>query len=253
MTCLVALCLLHVGIEAAGLKAATSFAGHPDAAIHRVIDSLSNLAMKEEILRYTDAAGESRPLDSLEAEVLIANGTEEYSGVRSGERTYRRISEIHGLWSVGELVTMLRTTRDILGNSREVFPQRADDSTVIWFQATADDNLWFIMVGRRVFWVDFSGALRISNRTGELMSLRWTSAAGPPGSGVAGISWEVNFEPTTVSGHTEILPARSIYRVVRAGRRGFAEWNQTRYTVLGRYGSTSSVTFSDQNPAGSPD
>lgn len=245
MTCIVALVLLQISSPNAASQKDIVTTRQPEAAIRGALDALSNLAMKEEISRYRAVGGESGPLDSIEAEVSVVNGAEEYSRVRSRDRTYRHISEIHGLWSVGELFTMLRTTRDILRNSRAISTQKTDDSTIVWFHTPAEDNRWFIMVGKKVYWLGFTGAIRISSGTGELLSLTWRSAMGPPGSGVAGISWEVNFQPTNVSGQTDTLPASSLYRVVRSGRRGYAEWNQTRFTVLGRYGSTSLVRFGD--------
>ncbi len=82
--------------------------------INEALAALTNIALNEKISRFASVGGADRKLDSFEAEVSIVDGVERYSSVRGRGRTYNHVSEIRGLWSFGEIVTMLRTTRDIL-------------------------------------------------------------------------------------------------------------------------------------------
>jgi hypothetical protein len=215
--------------------------------IDQLVKTLTNIALREKISRFASVRGADRKLDSFEAEVSIVDGAEEYTGVRGHHRTYQHVSEIAGLWSFGEIVTMLRTTREILDASvtnQSVSNQDASNpGTVIRFRGASADHKWFVTVRGRVYWVDFEGTIRISNKTGEIERLTWNSAAGPPGSGIAGILWDVNFSVANVADMPCNMPSDSIYRVVRAGLDRTVEWNLTQYAAVGRYGSTESVRF----------
>jgi hypothetical protein len=211
--------------------------------IDKALAGLANVALKEKISRFASVGGADRKLDSFDAEVSIADGVERYSSVRGRGRTYNHVSEIRGLWSFGEIVTMLRTTGDILDASvtnRE--GERSPDQTVIRFWGASVDHQWFVTVGGRIYWLDIEGTIRISNRTGEIERLTWNAGAGPPGSGIAGILWDVNFSVVNVADIPCIMPSDSIYRVVRTGL-GRAEWNRTQYAAVGRYGSIANVRF----------
>ena len=211
----------------------------------RVLASLSNIAMKEEITRFIGAGSAAHKIDTFQAEVSIAEGAEQYDNVRDHNRTYHHVSEINGLWTFGELVTMLHITRDILSNPDAVTWQRTPDRTVIRFRATAGDCLWYLSVAGRIVWLDFEGVLRIGAATGEIESLTWTSSAGPAASGIASVFWEVNFREGNVAGDINTVPSDSLFRVVRSGRRREAEWNLTRYSALGRFGSTTNVSYGE--------
>jgi hypothetical protein len=220
--------------------------------IDAVLATLSNVAIKEQISRFASVGGADRKLDSFETEVSIVDGVEQYAGVRGRNRTYHHVSEIGGLWSFGEIVTMLRTTRDIMGASflsHGVLSQvsqggeGASAATEIRFQGAASDHQWFVSAAGRIYWLDFEGSIWISSRTGEIERLTWRSGSGPPGSGVASILWDVNFSVATVADAPCTVPSDSIYRVVRTGLNRAAEWNLTRYAAVGRYGSKSTVLF----------
>jgi hypothetical protein len=210
--------------------------------INEALAALTNIALKENISRFASIGGADRKLDSFEAEVSIVDGVERYSSVRGRGRTYNHVSEIHGLWSFGEIVTMLRTTRDIL-DAPATNREGEESPEVIRFSGAATDHKWFVTVGGRIYWLDFEGTLRISTRTGEIERLTWNSGAGPLGSGIASVLWDVNFSVVNVADIPCIMPSDSIYRVVRTGLGRGAEWNRTQYAAVGRYGSTVNVRF----------
>jgi hypothetical protein len=220
--------------------------------IDSVLATLASVAVQEKISRFAGVGGAARKLDSFEAEVSIADGVEQYTGVKGRHRTYRHVSEIGGLWSFGEVVTMLRTTRDIIASAalnsnapQEGMPGEEDATaqTVIQFQSPAANHQWFVTVDGRIYWLDFDGIIRISKRTGEIERLTWTSRSGPANTGIANILWDVNFRDATVAGAICTMPSDSIYRVVRNGLDKQVEWNLTRYAALGRYGSRANVSF----------
>lgn len=222
----------------------------PASRIDQIVANLNSIPVKEEISRYAGSPGADRKLDTFQTEVSIADGSEQYTAVRGPHRTYRHISEIHGLWTFGELVTMLHTTKGLIDkglidNPAATSMQQTSDCTIIRFHGAARDRLWFLSVAGRVYWFDFDGAIRLSSQNGQIESLTWTSGAGPPGSGIANVFWQVNFAASSVAGDLRTMPSDSLFRVVRTGRRRAAEWNVTRYTALGRYGSTSSVSFGE--------
>jgi hypothetical protein len=217
--------------------------------IYEVMATLTNVAMKENISRFASVGGADRKLDSFETEVSIVDGAEQYAGVRGHHRTYQHVSQIRGLWSFGEIVTMLRTTRDILDasatNQGTANPpgEESADSKIIRFRGASVDHKWFVTVGGRIYWLNFEGTIRISSRTGDIERLTWDSAAGPPGSGIASVFWDVNFTVANVGDIPCTIPTDSIFRVARTGTGRTAEWNLTQYAAIGRYGSTVNVRF----------
>jgi hypothetical protein len=238
-------------------KDRTSESNSVRANIDVVLATLSGIAMKEKISRFAGVAGVARKLDSFEAQVSLTDGVEEYTGVRGHHRTFHHVSEIGGLWSFGEIVTMLRTTRDIIdssvtnkdhragdilaGNASD--REEASDPRIIWFQGASADHKWFVTAHGRIHWLDFEGSIRISRRTGEIERLTWASTSGLAGTDIAGILWEVNFNSANVAGNACIIPSDSIFRVFQRGPSQTAQWNLTQYIALGRYGSSVNVRY----------
>jgi hypothetical protein len=210
------------------------------ASIDEALTTLTSISIGESISRFEGKDGTTRKLDSFETEVSIADGVEQYSEVRGAGRNYRHLSDIQGLWSYGEIVTMLRTTRDLM-DSAVAEPEAA--RTVIRFHCPAGKHQWFLKVAGRVYWLDFEGTVKMSEQTGEIERLTWTVNEGPREAGIASILWDVNFHGTTVAGVSGLMPSDSEFRIVRRGSEGKAEWNLTRYAALGRYGSQVNVSF----------
>jgi hypothetical protein len=216
-------------------------AGQVEANIGRMLGVLSNVALRAKIARFT-GAGKGHQVDILEADISIADGVEQYSEVRGNNRIYRQISEVGGLLAFGEVVTMLHTTGEMI-DSPDTTWQKVPDGDVIRFHGAPADRRWFIASEGRVFWLGFDGAVRISSETGQIESLIWTTSGRAGPGGVDSIVWEVHFHAVPVAGEAEIVPSESLYRVVRSGRSRKAEWNLTRYTPVGRFGSRSTVSF----------
>lgn len=215
--------------------------------IDAVLASLTSVGLKENVSRFARAGGAVHKLDSFKTEVSISDGVEHYTGVKGRHRTYQHVSQIGGLWSFGEVVTMLRTTRDIIESSstnQDKFGCGGGSAQAeIRFQSPSANHQWFVTLGGRIYWLDIQGAICVSGKTGDIERLIWSSASGPSETSIASILWVVNFRAANVAGSASTMPSDSIFRVVRKGLEQEAEWNRTRYAVLGRYGSRVSVHY----------
>lgn len=229
-----ALFLVPIALSAVDLRPRIDLRSRIDA----LLASTANIALRENISRFIGNDTAARELDSFDTEVSIADGVEQYSAVRGAHRTYRHVDEIGGLWSFGEIVTMLRTTRDIVGAMPE---QEMQDRTLIRFHGSSAGHQWFVNARHRIYWLDFEGCINVS-ASGEIERLTWTTHSAPAGSGIASILWDVKFGAATVAGKVYTLPSDSVYRVVRKGSSR-AEWNLTRYAALGRYGSEVNLQY----------
>jgi hypothetical protein len=213
------------------------------ARLDRVLSSLTNIAMKEQISRFDSERGIPRKLDSFETEVSIAEDTEQYTLVRGAHRTYKHVSEIGGLWSFGELVTMLRTTRDILASAQDQSVSGDGPSEEIHFQSSADSRRWFVQANGRIYWLAFEGMIRISRESGEIERLTWIANENPAETGIGSILWDFNFHTVPVGNVICTMPSDSVYKVVRKGANRKPQWNVTTYSALGRYGATADVSY----------
>jgi hypothetical protein len=217
------------------------------ATIDALLASLTSVGLKENVSRFSRAGGVVHKLDSFETEISIFDGMEHYIGVKGRHRTYQHVSQIGGLWSFGEVVTMLRTTRDIIKSSSANQDMSGcgggSAQAEIRFQSPSANHQWFLTVGGRIYWLDIQGAICVSGKTGEIERLIWSSASGPSEASIASILWVVNFRAANFAGSQSTMPSDSIFRVVRRGLGQEAEWNLTRYAVLGRYGSRVRVHY----------
>lgn len=210
--------------------------GPAETALDERIASLSNLVLRQQISRFTQSGNKVRKLESYDSIVNVAEASPEYSDERRRYTDVARARKIDGLWSFGETVTMLRTTRDALAG-------RALDSREIRFHCPASDRRWFVMVGPVTYWLDFEGALRVSPETGEIERIVWTADSLPPEAGVARIEWAVEFRTVAIAGRLCNVPKTAVYRILRSGALKRAEWNVTEFSEVGRYGSESTIRF----------
>jgi hypothetical protein len=199
------------------------------------IATLTNIVLREQITRYTQCGNKIRKLDSFDSLVNVSDGSEQYSEVRRRNTTYSHLSQIEGMWSFGETITMLRTTRDVLSNA-------AGTSNIVSYRCTAADHRWFVMVGPITYWLDFEGTIEVSPQTGDILRIAW-NAISPPGAGIARITWVVDFQSVEIAGHHRTIPATALYRIDRTGNSRKSEWNVTQFSDAGMYGSESTIRF----------
>jgi hypothetical protein len=200
--------------------------------------TLDNLILRESVSRYAESGGRVSNTDRFELTVNVADGQEQYSEVRRGDSLYSNVSQIDGTWSFGEMVTMLRTTREALGT-------QGPEPGQTRFAFSAADRRWFVKVGAVTHWLDFDGCIRVSRETGAIEHIEWTALHPPAASGLARIVWTVDFRPLTIGGREISVPSLGTYRVERRGIGHRAEWNITEFSVAGMFGSKSEIHFGD--------
>ena len=204
------------------------------------LDALSIVVVHETITRFVGNRGQSKKLDEFLAVVELADGTERYSEIRNGQRSFGSSEEVAGLWSFGELATVLRVTRDSVANARESY---ANGERTLAFRVPASSRRWFLRIDGKIHWLDFDGKLHVDPKTGEIQRIEWSSGTLPEQTGVGQVSWEVRFGQQDVGGQVFTVPQRGLYRITRPGRGNRAEWNVTAFSRYERYGSDVKIQF----------
>lgn len=222
-------------VALAGLAAQSGRGNEPCAGIDRTLAELTNVVVHEKIDRYCRAHGRVKKLDTFDATVEILDGTEQYSEVRRKDQLFPGVLQVGGLWSFGEIATLLRTTGDALR-------ERADQADALQFRFPAASRRWFVTVDSRVYWLDFEGEAWISRGTGEVHRICWISAPLPVNSGVDRVHWTVDFQTVDIAGRTFNVPEEAVYQVTHPGGDR-TEWNLTRFSDYARYGSSVSLSF----------
>jgi hypothetical protein len=218
------------------------------AALDEKIALLSSVVIHETIDRYAQAGKTVRQLDTLDTDVEVIDGTERYSGVRRNSIALASTGEIRGAWSFGEIVTLLRGARDALNqrvlDSRSTIVENGNPVVRMAFHYPSHSHRWFVRVDSRVYWLDFQGEIWISPATGDILRISWESTAGPPrATGVANILWTVDFRSAEIAGRICTLPDTGFYRVNHSVGDAWSEWNVTKFSGIGRYGSQVKVRF----------
>jgi hypothetical protein len=218
------------------------------ATLDEKIALLSSVVIHEKILRYSQAGNTVRRLDTLDTDVEVIDGTERYSEVRRNRVALAHTGDITGAWSFGEIVTLLRGTRDALDqhvlDTRSTITENGRPVVRMAFYYPAASHRWFVSVASRVYWLEFEGRIWISPQTGDVLRISWESTAAPPAAaGVASVLWTVDFRSVDVAGRICTLPDTGIYRVNHSVGDAWSEWNVTRFLGIGRYGSQVNVRF----------
>ena len=211
------------------------------------IATLDNLVFHEQIARYTQVGNRICRLDTFDALVDIVGGSERYSEVRRNDVGYSNVSQLDGVWSFGETVTMLRTTRDALSQRilrpGQPEPGSAEPEFNVEYRYSAGDQRWFLTLGSKTYWLDFEASVRSAPRTNQIQSIAWTSSPLPPETGISRITWRVDFHAVEIAGRVCTVPRTAVYRIERTGRGHPAEWNVAEFSARGRYGSETTVRF----------
>jgi len=198
------------------------------------IATLTNLILHERISRYSQVGHRICKLDTFDTIVNVADGTEQYSQVRKDDKVYSHVSQIEGVWSFGETVTMLRTTRDALHDPVPV-------SNEMSYRYLAADRRWFVIFDSKTFWLDFDASVRICPGSRDVERIVWTSGPLPHETGIARITWTVEFQSVEIAGRLCSIPKTATYLVTRTGNR--SDWNVTEFRPEGLYGSQSAISF----------
>jgi hypothetical protein len=200
------------------------------AQLDREIATLSNIVLRERVSRYSQTGKKVCMKDSFETTVNVVDGVEQYSEVRGRSS---------GIWSFGEAITMLRTTREELRGQE----WSGNPGEGLRYRCAAESRRWFAIVGATTYWLDFDASVDVSPQTGEIARIVWTSASLPRGSGIEGIEWTIEFRTVEVAGQVCTIPSRGLYKAIRRVNGYRADWNVVEFNPVGRYGSEATVRF----------
>jgi hypothetical protein len=213
------------------------------------LSALSNIICHEQITRYLRDGKVTRQLDLLETDVEVAKGVEKYSSIRRKNKLYSDIFKVPGTWSVGEVVTLVRTTRDALDLPSGL--TETDDNSdlgptrLTTFRYPASANRWYLKVKGEILWLPFEGHIWTNAETGEILRLSWRANQLPPESGVSEVLWTVDFKPVDLASMVLTLPQEAFYQVAYRNGENRADWNITRFSGYRRFAADSAIRFDE--------
>ncbi len=215
--------------------------------IQRKLASVTQIWCHQTIVRYSQTGDVARRVGRIEADVELADGVETYTSVRSGPKKYRTFRDAGGAWSSGEFGTILRASREIIlsepGAVTGIGTEGADEIDVLSFRHVSPRVVWVIEIGSRAYPISFEGKIRTSRRSGEIKRIQWRGTNLPPGMGLSGVEWSVNFEPVIMAGRQGAPPIQSDYTVVYRGEKTRVDRNVTLFSNFRRYGSDTVITY----------
>ncbi len=205
----------------------------PLADLDHKIQALSTVVMHQTVNRSFRAGPKVLPIDTIEADVEILDGTEHYSRIRRNGHSYGQLGDLGGARSAGELISILRTTRDALANGSET-------DRFLWPDTS---RKWAIAVDGRRYWLGIQGKITRSVQSGHVARISWISTHPPPETGIDHLAITVDYAEGDVSDAVFALPETSTYRVFHTGKQPRIESNVTRFSALGRYGSEVAISY----------
>jgi len=213
--------------------------------IDEQIAALRSAVAHEEVERYSQIAGRTRLIDSMDATSEVIGGVQTFSAIRRNGRNVLDASDISGTWSFGEMAAVLITSRDGIEQAgletRRSAKDGADSPLVSFFHFAPYSGRWYVTVDSKVYWLDLNGEVEVLPSTGQVVYVRWTSGTLPVETSIERIIWTVRFKATEIGGQRAVLPDTAEYVVQH--RRNRAEWNRTQFDRWSRYGSQVSIDF----------
>lgn len=207
--------------------------------------ALAHIWCHERIFRYSRSGNSERTLNTVDADVEMIDGVEQYTSIHSGGKILHSISEMGGAWSSGEIVAILRTSRDIiqseLGAVAGITTEDAGQTELLTFRHTSPDGLWTIGIGPRIYPIAFEGVIHLSKTTGQVTRIQWRATN--PTSHISGIEWTVHFGPAQVAGKASTAPVTSTYTVAYRGPNGRVDRNETFFSNFREYGSETTINY----------
>jgi hypothetical protein len=268
LACTLLLCLLIKGQSPTDTKVpgvAQAFTGGASVAFRRLpaqaqqietalderLTALSNVICHEEIARYAKRGKTTSQLDTLNINVEVMNGIEKYSRIQRRQKMYEDMQKVPGTWSVGEMATLLSSTRDAiaLGDTHVTQDDLADygRSLLTKFTYPAISQRWFLKANSQVHWLPFEGKVWTSPETGEIRRVSWLADDLPANSGVAQVLWTVDFSPVDLSSVIVTLPQKALYQITYKNGADHVDWNVTRFSEYRRYGSDTAIHFDGED------
>ena len=211
-------------------------------------DNLKSVVCREEIHRFkgTLTGENSRPIDTVTANISFESGNERYSDIRQNSRKRNAISSLSGAWSQGELGTLLSQTLSFL-RTQQVNYLRNEElngqlTSVYQFDVSAEESPWDLVVDSEHFRIGFRTVIWASTETGDLLKISRSSISIPPDAHISELQWDVFLQRVPLNGYNWLLPRSGEYAVTyeETNRR---EWNQMSFTDYRRYGAEIALRF----------
>jgi hypothetical protein len=157
--------------------------------------------------------------DVVDADLQIVAGAELYSAIQNKQRVYRSMKDLPGAWATGDLLTVLRVTRDSIDANRSKLLSRTgldgNREQGIRFQCDNTERKWILYVASRPNSVGFEGTAWFSEKTGALRRIEWKSQGpvGPRRLNLAQIVWRLDFSFVDVAGQDILAPVSASYEL----------------------------------------
>ena len=215
--------------------------------LDRQLTALANVVCHEQIERFAKKGTTTSQLDTLDTDVSVMNGMEKYSGIVKNGKTFQDLTHVKGTWSVGEVITLLRITRDAFKDGAIQVGQ--DDAAglgrtnLMTFAYPASSQRWFLKVKSQLHWMSFEGKVWSSPETGEILRESWRASQLPPEAGVSEVVWTVDFKPVDIFARMLPLPREARFEVTYKPGENRTDWNVTRFSEYRRFGTDSAIHF----------
>lgn len=211
-------------------------------------DSLGSFVCQERIDRYTGRghARHARHRDTITATLSVQDGTEQYSHLCRKGRQLRGFSELGGLWSQGEFISMLRYTEQVLATQSVTLKGEEEiqgKAALVYdfFTLAAESKCFFWAHGQRYI-LPFLTRVWIAEDSSQILRIAETSTQLPEALGIARVRWEVSLNQVSVNDRQWLLPSTAEYSVDYLDSEHRA-WNVINFSDYHRYSAETSIRF----------
>ena len=186
--------------------------------LDRRLDAATNLVCHQTIQRYS-AAGSQVHQDTVDANLRIIDNREVYTDIRDNGKTYKNLVDIPGAWASGDMVTMLRVTKEAFKSGKVTLLTRVgvDGTRELGVRFNRDESaaVWSVFVSSAPYPMAFEGTAWFAVHNGVLRQIDWrtTGLIGPSRLNIEGVAWQVTFAIVEVSGQTFLAPSQAFYEV----------------------------------------
>lgn len=224
-----------------------SYGEQAQTASARAFADVEDIICQEHVERYrTSRTGVRSLVDTIDAQVSVDNGVEQYSAIRQDGMERASLDEIGAAWSDSEYATFINDARLALYRSALATGTLTtlDDkpAILISFEAPQAGSSWDFMVRGRHFQLGYRGEIWVSQETGELLRCRRIADRIDRASGVKSIDWSVEFGVVQVAGKRVSVPIAATYDVQYI-RSNSGDHNEILFMNYHRYAAETSIRF----------
>ena len=211
---------------------------------------LQSFICTEQVQRYrkTEDGQATVPLGALSSRLSFEKGVERYSDLSQNGTPLTRMSEVEGAWSNGDYGTLIRHTSALLRSGKPIYA-RAEELTGIpaelfAFEIPSNESDWDLQVADIHFKLPFHADIWVSQASGQILKISWTSTAIPGNTGIGRIQWDIAVGPVDLSGRTWMLPKSGRY-IVSYNDSYRQDTNFLTFSNYHRYEALSVIRYTD--------